>query len=132
MKGIKLGSPVIAKSTNGKMVNPMTTAGDIIIGGVNGAPTRLAQGPLGYLLAAGESTPVYTNSLPILSTAPTSDNTEGGLKIVILESNPEVRYAGYLYIIAPPPPEIEYIQNGEDLTIINAPYSQNGEILTIG
>lgn len=37
-------------------------------------------------------------SLPYLTTAPTSDNTDG-LKIVVLNSEPSTRYNGYLYII---------------------------------
>lgn len=35
---------------NSKMTNPMTTAGDIIVGGPSGSPTRLAAGTLGYVL----------------------------------------------------------------------------------
>jgi hypothetical protein len=91
------------------------------------------EAPEGNLLAAdGSGSATWTNGIPYLTTAPTSNNTDAGLKIVVLEYDPATKYEGYLYIIAPPPPEIEYIQNGEDLTIINAPYSQNGEILTIG
>jgi hypothetical protein len=32
------------------MQNPMTTAGDIIVGGTSGAPTRLAKGTEGQAL----------------------------------------------------------------------------------
>jgi hypothetical protein len=35
------------------LVNPMTTAGDIIVGGVAGAPTRLGLGTIGYVLTVG-------------------------------------------------------------------------------
>ena len=39
------------------MTNPMTTAGDIIIGGTSGTPARLAAGTSGYVLRAnGAST----------------------------------------------------------------------------
>lgn len=43
------------------LTNPMTTAGDIIYGGVAGAPTRLANGTLGYALTAGASAPVWAD-----------------------------------------------------------------------
>ena len=39
------------------MANPMTTAGDIIVGGVAGAPARLAIGTGGYVLRAVAGTP---------------------------------------------------------------------------
>jgi len=37
------------------MLNPMTTAGDIIVGGAAGAPSRLAAGPSGYVLTSNGS-----------------------------------------------------------------------------
>ncbi len=37
------------------MENPMTTAGDIIVGGEEGAPARLAKGTAGQVLKAGEN-----------------------------------------------------------------------------
>ena len=40
-----------------------------------------------------------TNALPILTTAPSSANTEGGLIIVVLSSEPATKYAGYLYVV---------------------------------
>jgi hypothetical protein len=43
------------------MVNPMTTAGDLIYGGVSGTPTRLALGTSGYVLQAGASAPTWFN-----------------------------------------------------------------------
>lgn len=41
------------------MINPMTTAGDIIFGGASGAPTRLAKGATGRHMRAGASGPEY-------------------------------------------------------------------------
>ena len=43
------------------MTNPMTTAGDIIYGGVSGSPTRLGLGTSGYVLQAGASAPAWFN-----------------------------------------------------------------------
>lgn len=81
--------------------NPMTTSQDIIVGGNSGTPTRLAKGSNGYLLGVNASGNLaYSNNLPILTTAPTSANTEGGIKIVVLNSDSGItKYSGYLYII---------------------------------
>ena len=81
--------------------NPMTASQDIIVGGANGTPTRLAKGSNGYLLGVNSSGNLaYSNNLPILTTAPTSANTEGGIKIVVLNSDSGItKYSGYLYII---------------------------------
>lgn len=38
--------------------------------------------------------------LNYLTTAPTSANTSGTLKLVVLTSDPETKYAGYIYYIA--------------------------------
>lgn len=53
----------------------------------------------GSLLAAGNVSAKWTTNLPIHTTAPSSANTEGGIKIVVLSSEPATRYDGYLYII---------------------------------
>lgn len=83
----------------GGMPNPMTSQGDIIVGGDAGAPERLAVGEVGQVLAAGASSVQYTNNLPYLTTAPTEANTDGGVKIVVLSADPATKYAGYLYVI---------------------------------
>lgn len=44
------GSAWVVFSSGGGMTNPMTTLGDIIIGGASGAPTRLALGANGLFL----------------------------------------------------------------------------------
>ena len=43
----------------GGMTNPMTTAGDMIIGGVSGSPTRLAAGTDGYVMTMADGSPVW-------------------------------------------------------------------------
>ncbi|MDR2737376.1 MAG: hypothetical protein LBB18_00325 [Puniceicoccales bacterium] len=70
----------VASATVG-MENPMTNAGDMIIGGTSGAPTKLTKGSAGKILKATEhgiqwddETPTYT--LPIASS-----DTLGGIKI---------------------------------------------------
>lgn len=81
------------------MTNPMTTSQDIIVGGSSGTPTRLAKGNNGELLRVNSSGNVaYGNNLPIITTAPNADNTDG-LIICVLSSEPSTKYDGYLYII---------------------------------
>jgi hypothetical protein len=46
----------------GKMANPMTTAGDLIVGGASGAPTRLGIGSEGQVLTRVGGVPVWANS----------------------------------------------------------------------
>lgn len=43
----------------GGLTNPMTTAGDIIIGGTSGAPTRLAKGTDGQVLTLASGVPAW-------------------------------------------------------------------------
>lgn len=45
----------ITSAVSSKMSNPMTAAGDIIVGGTSGAPSRLAQGTQGQVLKVGAS-----------------------------------------------------------------------------
>ena len=49
---------------NDAFENPMTTAGDIIVGGASGTPTRLAKGTAGQVLTmnAGATAPVWQTS----------------------------------------------------------------------
>jgi len=44
------------------MTNPMTTAGDIVVGGVSGAPARLAVGTEGQVLKSVSGAPAYANA----------------------------------------------------------------------
>lgn len=44
------------------VVNPMTTDGDIIVGGTSGAPTRLAKGTQGQVLSVGSSGLEWANA----------------------------------------------------------------------
>ena len=50
-----------ATTTQKVAVNPMTAAGDIIIGGVSGSPTRLAKGTDGQVLGMVSGDPAWTN-----------------------------------------------------------------------
>jgi hypothetical protein len=50
---LKDSSGTVTDIGGGGMTNPMTTAGDIIVGGVSGAPARLAAGAVGTVLAGG-------------------------------------------------------------------------------
>ena len=45
-----------------RMANPMTTAGDLIVGGASGAPARVALGAEGTMLIAGASAASYGNN----------------------------------------------------------------------
>ena len=81
------------------MQNPMTAAGDIIVGGTSGAPSKLAKGSNGSLLGVNSSGNLaYTTGLPYTTTAPTAANTEG-IKIAVLSSEPATKYSGWLYLI---------------------------------
>lgn len=51
-----------AAGGGGGMTNPMTTAGDIIIGGTSGAPARLAASTNGYVLTLASGVPVWAAS----------------------------------------------------------------------
>ena len=66
----------------GGMTNPMTTAGDIIVGGENGNPVRLAKGASNHILRCGatSSDPVkwsdlylHVNTITVKSGSSTSD-----------------------------------------------------------
>ena len=50
---------VVKTAVDGKMTNPMTTAGDIIYGGTSGAPTRLAKGTDGQVLTLASGVPSW-------------------------------------------------------------------------
>ncbi len=68
---------LVKDSLDGKMTNPMTASGDIIYGGNNGTPTRLAKGTDGQILtlvsgvpawAAGGGTMIYPGAGIAVST----------------------------------------------------------------
>lgn len=52
---------------------------------------------VGYATSAGSST--VSDNVTYLTSAPTSDNTSGYLKFVVLSSEPSTRYSGYVYFI---------------------------------
>ena len=51
----KTAGKLVISSTDTGMLNPMTTSGDLIVGGASGAPTRLAKGYQGQVLKVGSS-----------------------------------------------------------------------------
>lgn len=53
-----------SSGSSGGMVNPMTTAGDIIIGGTNGAPTRLGKGSNNTFLSINSGGALEWTSAP--------------------------------------------------------------------
>ena len=102
--------------------NPMTAAGDLIVGGTDGAAEKLAKGTAGQALkvkddgtgiewgAVGKTYTAGTgiditndaisvSGLPFSTTAPTEANTDGTLHVVVLSAEPATKYNGYLYII---------------------------------
>ncbi len=50
-------------------------------------------------LALYSDIPSSTKGITYLTTAPTSANTDGGLIIVVLDSEPSTKYSGYIYLI---------------------------------
>lgn len=85
------------------MANPMSAAGDVIVGGASGAPTRLGLGTSGQVIQSNGTGVEWADNVPAsvsyLTTAPSSDNTSGKLTFVILNSDPATKYNGYFYII---------------------------------
>lgn len=61
-----VGPGNVTVSGGGGMTNPMTTAGDIIVGGASGAPARLAKGTDGQMLLMAAGAQAY-GSNPILA-----------------------------------------------------------------
>lgn len=57
-----LGSGDLTISGGSGMANPMTTAGDIIVGGESGAPARLAKGTDGQMLLMASGAQAYGNN----------------------------------------------------------------------
>jgi hypothetical protein len=52
---------LVKDSLDTKMINPMTASGDIIYGGNNGAPTRLAKGTDGQVLTLSSGVPAWVS-----------------------------------------------------------------------
>ena len=51
------------------------------------------------VIALTSDIPSSTKGITYLTTAPTSANTDGGLIIVVLSSEPSTKYSGYIYLI---------------------------------
>lgn len=66
------GSTNVTLPTSGTLVaNPMTTAGDLIVGGTSGAPTRLAAGITGTEIYSAENYSATGTGNIVLSIGPT-------------------------------------------------------------
>lgn len=72
------GDIVKATPSSGGMTNPMTTAGDIIIGGSSGSPSRLGIGTNGQVLTSNGTT-VSWQSLSIPNVVQTLSTSIGTL-----------------------------------------------------
>lgn len=64
-------------------------------------PTLPATTTAGQIVKTTSTSGTFTsgNSLPYLTTAPSADNTDGGLILVFLSADPATKYSGYLYFI---------------------------------
>lgn len=69
------GGAWVAGGGGGGMTNPMTTAGDIIIGGASGTPTRLAVGTSAYVLTVVAGVPAWAAAAGGVTGWTASDNT---------------------------------------------------------
>lgn len=83
------------------MTNPMTTTGDIIIGGASGVPTRLAAGTNGYWLQMQSGSPAWAQIDPAwTSYSPTvactsGSVTTGGLTAAYIQTGKTVKVRIY-------------------------------------
>jgi len=71
-----------------KMANPMTTQGDLVVGGTNGTPTRLARGTNGQVLTAGTNGPEWTTpsvGLPTITIAASQVISQSPLQIQLTD-----------------------------------------------
>ena len=88
-------------STAGKVLKSTSTSGTVEWGDAPSVPTMPATTTAGQLVKTTSTSGSFTsgNSLPYLTTAPSAANTDGGLILVVLSSEPATRYDGYIYII---------------------------------
>lgn len=76
----------------GGMANPMTTAGDIIIGGASGSPARLAAGTNGYVLTIASGAPTWAaasgggGGLTNFTEGVNATGTNSGLPVTYLQA----------------------------------------------
>ena len=78
------GTAIEISSIDTGMLNPMTTAGDLIVGGASGAPNRIGIGTDGYVLTVSSGAPVW-------SSIPTQT---GDHKIVVNNNDTNPQYLG--------------------------------------
>ena len=93
------GQVLISNGTQGTwttapwMTNPMTTAGDLILGGASGAPTRLAKGSNGQLLGVDSNGNVTWINEPHTGTV-TSVTLVSGTGITVTDSGTAIETTG--------------------------------------
>lgn len=85
--GTKWRESVWTPAVNTSLVNPMTTAGDIIYGGSGGSPTRLASGTTSQLLIGG-TTPTWGSVVLTSMVSGTLPVANGGIGQTSLTSLP--------------------------------------------
>lgn len=96
-----VNSGITSSLVNRTILAPVNAPTEKVLLGVNTSNAEV-QYKLGTGLATDESTSPYTidvKGVSYLTTAPTSANTAGDLKIVVLSSEPATKYAGYMYLI---------------------------------
>ena len=73
---------IAASGGSGGMSNPMTTSGDLIVGGTSGTPTRLGIGSAGKFLKVGSSgNALEWGDGSSYTLPPATSNTLGGIKV---------------------------------------------------
>lgn len=96
-----VNSGITAALVNRTILAPVSAPSEKVLLGVDTTNSEV-QYKLGVGLATDESTSPYTldvKGVSYLTTAPTSANTAGDLKIVVLSAEPATKYNGYLYLI---------------------------------
>jgi hypothetical protein len=76
---IEAGIVAASGGAGGGMTNPMTTAGDLIVGGTAGAPQRLGVGGNGQVLEVASGAPAWvTPATPLIAASNLSDLANAG------------------------------------------------------
>ena len=111
---------------NGKITNPMTTAGDILFGGTSGTPTRLATGT-GFL--KGGATPTYSvvnlASSDVSGTLPLTNGGTGATTAIAARTNLGLGTLATLNTIT----SAEITDGAIAATDLNAMSATNGQVL---
>lgn len=100
--------------TGGGISNPMTTAGDIIVGGASGAPGRLAAGTEGYVLTIVSGSPTW-QAASASSFAPVVTESTTARTLVIGDAGAYLRHtnASSSTVTIPPQSSVAWGDNTE-------------------